>query len=88
MVKYTLARVAMFVVIAVLLAPLHNLILQLLISAVVTSIAALFLLKKWRNEVAGTIEQSMTQRRIEKERLRSALAGDDDDLTVTPEHRG
>ena len=79
MVKYTLARVGMFVVVTLILTPLHNLILQLLISAVVTSIASLFVLKKWRNEVASTLERSMTQRRVDKERLRSALAGDDKD---------
>ena len=65
MVKYTLARVGMFVIVAFALTPLHNLLLQLLISAVVTSIASLFLLRRWRNEVAGTLERSMTQRRVE-----------------------
>jgi membrane protein implicated in regulation of membrane protease activity len=78
MVKYTLARVGMFVIVAFALTPLHNLLLQLLISAVVTSIASLFLLRRWRNEVAGTLERSMSQRRVEKDRLRSALAGDDE----------
>ncbi len=78
MVKYTLARVGMFVVVAFALIPLHDLLLQLLISAVVTSIASLFLLRGWRNEVAGTLERSMSARRLEKERLRSALAGDDE----------
>jgi predicted neutral ceramidase superfamily lipid hydrolase len=79
MIKYTLARVGIFVVLALVLVPIvHDLLLALLISAVVTSVAALFVLKKWRNEVASTLETSMSQRRAEKERLRSALAGDDD----------
>jgi hypothetical protein len=78
MVKYTLARVGLFVIVAVALVPLvHDLILALFISAVVTSLAALIFLKKWRNEVASTIETSMTSRRAEKAKLRAALAGDD-----------
>jgi hypothetical protein len=82
MVKYTLARVGLFVLVTFALTPLHDLVLQALISAVVTSIFALVVLKKWRNEVAGVLEKSVSQRRAEKERLRSALAGDND-LTVT-----
>jgi 5-bromo-4-chloroindolyl phosphate hydrolysis protein len=79
MVKYTLARVGLFVVLGVILTMLvHNLILALLISAVVTSVASLFLLKKWREEVAATLETSMAARRSEKQKLRSALAGDDE----------
>jgi mannitol-specific phosphotransferase system IIBC component len=78
MVKYTLARVGIFIVIAVVLMPLvHDLLLAMLISAVVTSVVALFVLKRWRDEVASTLENSMTARRAEKEKLRSALAGDD-----------
>jgi mannitol-specific phosphotransferase system IIBC component len=85
MVKYTLARVGLFVVVAAALAPfVHDLILALLISAVVTSIASLFILKRWRNEVAATLQTSMTARRAEKEKLRSALAGDDEhDMRVS-----
>ena len=84
MVKYTLARVGMWVVLTfVLNAILHNVILCALISAVVTAIAGFFLLSKWRNEVASTLETSITKRRAEKEKLRSALAGDDEaNITV------
>jgi hypothetical protein len=83
MVKYTLARVGSFVVIGLLLAfVLHNLILALFISAVVTSIGSLFLLKKWRDEAAGTLENSMTVRRAEKAKLRAALAGDEDPIDL------
>ena len=79
MVKYTLARVGLFVVIAAILQLLvHDLLLAMLISAVVTSVLSLFVLKRWRDEVAVTIENSMTSRRMEKEKLRSALAGDDE----------
>jgi hypothetical protein len=79
MVKYTLARIGMFVVLAYVLdLIIHDPILAMLISAVVTAIASYFLLSKWRNQVAATLETSITKRRTEKEKLRSALAGDDD----------
>ena len=79
-IKYTLARVGMFLVIAVALTPLHlDLLLQLLIALVVTAVAAYFLLRRWRDEMAANIGKSMEARKAEKERLRSALAGDDED---------
>ncbi len=79
MVKYTLARIGMFVVLAYVLdLVLKEPILAMLISAVVTAVASYFLLSKWRNEVAATVETSITKRRAEKEKLRSALAGDDE----------
>jgi Protein of unknown function (DUF4229) len=79
MVKYTLARVGIFVVLALALIPLvHQLLLAMLISAVLTAVIAYFGLRKWRNEVAATLERSITARREEKNKLRSALAGDDD----------
>lgn len=79
MVKYTLARVGIFVVVALALMPLvHDLLLAMVISAVVTAVVALFVLRKWRDEVAATLTHSMTARRVEKEKLRAALAGDDD----------
>ncbi len=79
MVKYTLARIGMFVVLAYVLdLIIRNPLLAMLISAVVTAVASYFVLSKWRNEVAATLETSITARRAEKEKLRSALAGDDD----------
>jgi hypothetical protein len=79
MVKYTLARIGMFVVLAYLLdLILKDPIISMLISAVVTAVASYFLLARWRNEVASTLETSITKRRAEKEKLRSALAGDDE----------
>lgn len=77
--KYTLARVGMFVVLALALTPLHvDLLLRLMIALVVTAVASWFLLAKWRDEMADTIGRSMAQRKEEKERLRAALAGDEE----------
>jgi hypothetical protein len=78
-IKYTLARVGLFVVIALVLTPLHlDLLLQLMIALVVTAVVAYFVLRKWRDEMAQNINKSMEARRAEKERLRSALAGDEE----------
>jgi ABC-type nickel/cobalt efflux system permease component RcnA len=78
-VKYTLARVGMFVVIALALTPLRiDLFLRLIIALMITAVAAFFLLRKWRDEMAANITTSMASRKAEKARLRSALAGDDE----------
>jgi hypothetical protein len=36
-------------------------------------------LRKWRTEMINQVDRSVTQRRAAKEKLRSALAGDDID---------
>jgi Protein of unknown function (DUF4229) len=61
------------------LTPLQlDLLLQLLIALVVTAVLSYFALRKWREEMAENIGKSMRARKAEKERLRSALAGNDD----------
>jgi len=77
--KYTLARIGLFLLAAALAWPLPvDLLLRLLIAAVVSSVASWFLLNRWRGEMGATIEKSMAARKAEKEKLRAALAGDDD----------
>jgi hypothetical protein len=83
--KYTLGRLGLFVVAFVLAAfvPLGSdaataWFLRVMIAGVASAIASWFLLARWRNEMASTIERSMDRRRADKERLRSALAGEDD----------
>lgn len=86
--KYTLGRIGLFLVAFVLAAflplgsdPYTVWFLRLMIAGVVSAIAAWFLLAGWRNEMGATIERSMSRRRADKERLRSALAGEDDKST-------
>jgi Protein of unknown function (DUF4229) len=83
--KYTFGRVVLFAIIFVLLLlvpmPMSRdagLLVRLMIAAVVSAVASWFLLARWRNEMASTIESSMSKRRAEKEKLRAALAGDDE----------
>jgi hypothetical protein len=82
--KYTLARLGLFVVVGgVLLAlrlpiqPLLTLMIALLVSAVLSWV----LLRKMRDQVAVAMADRALVRAEEKERLRSALAGEDADGT-------
>ena len=77
--KYTLGRVGLFVLCAVALLPVPLNIWVKLMIAVVASFALQFvLLRKWRQEMIGQVDAAMARRRQEKEKLRSALAGDED----------
>jgi hypothetical protein len=79
--KYTLARLGLFVLVAaaMLVLPLGiEPLLRLLIAVVVSAALAFFLLKGLR-EQASVHAVGMVERRSEKrERLRAALNGDDD----------
>jgi hypothetical protein len=76
--KYTLGRVGLFVLCAVALLPVPLNIWVKLMIAVVASFALQFvLLRRWRQEMIGQVDAAMARRRQEKEKLRSALAGDD-----------
>lgn len=79
--KYTLARLGLFVLVAAALAvvPLDlSALLKLMIAVAVSAVLAFFLLKGLREE-ASVHAVGAAQRRTEKrERLRAALNGDDD----------
>ncbi|WBB71005.1 DUF4229 domain-containing protein [Micromonospora sp. WMMD812] len=77
-VKYTLGRIGLFVlVLAALWLVDMNLFLRLMLALVFSAALSFFLLKGWRDEMAGEMAESSARRRGEKERLRSALAGED-----------
>jgi hypothetical protein len=79
--KYTLARLGLFglVAVGVLVVPIDiSAPLKLMIAVLVSAVLAFFLLKGLREE-ASVQAVGMAQRRTEKrERLRAALNGDDD----------
>ena len=81
MVKYTLARTALFAVVAVVLLaiplPVHVLV-KLLVAVVVSFVLAFFVLRGMRDEVANQLASAVQRRAESRERLRTALAGDDD----------
>lgn len=79
-IKYTLGRVGLFVVFAVALLPFHlNLFLALMIALLASMVLSYFLLKRWREQLSSDIAQHVENRRAEKDRLRTALSGDDQD---------
>jgi uncharacterized protein DUF4229 len=78
--KYSLARLGLFLAAAaVLLAvPIElNLFLRLGIALVVSALLSFFLLRKMRDSVADQLAAASRGRADRRERLRSALAGDD-----------
>ena len=79
--KYTLARLAVFVVVAAALfyAPIElDPLLRLMIALLVSAIASYFLLGALRGRVGEQVAGAAERRAQKKERLRAALAGDDD----------
>jgi Protein of unknown function (DUF4229) len=80
MVKFTLGRIGLFVLVALLLWPVPiDLLLKLMI-AIIGSFALQFVvLRKWRQDMIGQVDQVANRRREEKAKLRAALAGEDDE---------
>jgi len=78
-VKYTLGRIGLFVlVLAALWLVDINVFLKLMLALVFSAALSFFLLKGWRDEMAEEMASAAERRRAEKERLRSALAGEDE----------
>jgi hypothetical protein len=80
LVKYSLARLGLFLAAAaVLLAiPIElNPFLRLAIALIVSALLSFFLLRKMRDGVAEQLAAASRERAERRERLRSALAGDD-----------
>jgi membrane protein implicated in regulation of membrane protease activity len=81
MLKYSLARVGLFAVVAAILFAIPvqiNPLLKLMIAVIVSALLALFLLRGMRNRVAEQMAGTAQRRADEKARLRAALAGDED----------
>ncbi|WP_326550897.1 DUF4229 domain-containing protein [Micromonospora sp. NBC_01813] len=77
-VKYTLGRIGLFVVVVLALWPIDlNIFLKLMIAVIFSAALSFFLMRGWRDEMAQQIADTAERRRAEKDRLRSALAGDD-----------
>jgi hypothetical protein len=93
-VKYTLGRLAIFVVVLAPLLPVPlNLLVKVMIAIIASAGFSYFLLAKWRNEMAEALGAAQQRRRAEKDRLRAALAGDEaaaaagDRVTPAPEDK-
>ncbi|MFC4148949.1 DUF4229 domain-containing protein [Micromonospora mangrovi] len=87
-VKYTLGRIGLFVaVLAALWFVEMNMFLRLMLALAFSAALSFFLLKGWRDEMAGEMAEASERRRAEKEQLRSALAGDDQPTEDGPGER-
>jgi hypothetical protein len=81
MLKYSLARLGLFVIaaVAMLALPIElNLFLRLGIALIVSALLSFFFLRDLRDRVAEQLAAAARQRADRKERLRSALAGEDE----------
>jgi hypothetical protein len=80
MVKYTLARMVLFVICLAVVAfiPDLDVLLKLIVALLASAIASFFLLRPWRDQLAERLSTNSRRRLDEKERLRAALAGDDE----------
>jgi uncharacterized membrane protein len=79
MVKFTLGRVGLFVVLSLVLWPVPIDLLLKLMLAIIGSFGLQFVvLRKWRMEMIGQVDEVASRRRAEKEKLRAALAGEDE----------
>jgi hypothetical protein len=78
--KYTLGRMALFLVVFLALVPVRmNLLLKLMIAVLVSVGLAYFLLRRWRDEVSDRLMGASESGRAEQDRLRAALAGEDEE---------
>ena len=83
MLKYAIGRAAIFVAVAVpaiLLLPADmNVFLKLMIAVVVSAGVSYVALRRWREEVAQRLSERASRRIADRERLRTALAGEPTD---------
>ena len=78
-VKFTLGRLGLFVLVFVLLLPFPlNIFVDAMIALVVSFVLSIFLLADWRRQMGEQLAGAAERRTAEKERLRAALAGDED----------
>lgn len=77
--KYTFGRLGLFLVAFLLLWPVPgpSLLVKLLVALLVSFTLSWFVLRRWRQELATDLAGRVERRRVERERLRSALAGED-----------
>ncbi|MCW6010847.1 DUF4229 domain-containing protein [Micromonospora sp. CPCC 205371] len=78
-IKYTLGRIGLFVVILAALWPLDlDIFVKIMIALLASAGLSFVLLRGWRDQMAGQMATAAERRKAEKERLRAALAGDDE----------
>lgn len=80
MLRYTVGRIALFLLVLLPLWPLDiDVLLKLMIAVLASAGLSYVVLRRWREEVAQHLAAAAERRRAQKRRLRSALAGEDED---------
>jgi uncharacterized membrane protein YccC len=85
-VRYTLARLGLFIAVAAVMLVLPiglTVLLRLAIAVLVSAVLAYFLLGKLRDDTANQLAAAAARRADRKERLRSALAGEEPTVDST-----
>jgi hypothetical protein len=87
MLKYTLGRIGLFLAVLLVLWPVDlNILVKLMIAVVFSAALSYFLLRGWREQMAGWLATAAERRKADRDRLRSALAGEDQ--KGRPDERG
>lgn len=78
--KYTLGRIGLFVAafLVMLPIPIDNIFLKLVLALIISSALSWFVLRGWREQYSLQLQKAVEKRRSDKDKLRSALAGDDE----------
>jgi Protein of unknown function (DUF4229) len=79
-VKYTLGRIGLFLAVFGVLWPVNlNVLIKLMIAVLFSATLSFFLLRGWRDQMADRLAAAAERRKTERDRLRSALSGEDDE---------
>jgi hypothetical protein len=78
-IKYTLGRIGLFVAAFLVTLPLPiSLLLKLVIALIISSVLSWFVLRGWREQYSLQLQSAVERRKSDKDKLRSALAGEDE----------
>ena len=78
--KYTLGRLGLFLLVVLLLMPVPiDIMLKFMIAVGASFVLQFVLLRRWRVQMVSHVDRSVVQRRAAREVLRRALAGDETD---------
>lgn len=85
-VKYTLGRIGLFFAALLILLPFTqiSLLLKVALAFLISATLSWFVLKGWREQYSLQLQNAVEKRKADKEKLRSALAGDDTPAADTP----
>jgi uncharacterized protein DUF4229 len=81
-VKYTLGRIGLFALCAAVLIAVPvpvDIFIKLMVALLASIVLQFVVLRTWRLEMMSYVDGAVARRRAEREKLRAALAGEDED---------